>query len=137
MICLIDTDVLIDVALNRKQFAAYSSAIIDAAEQKRIEVFVAWHTISNFYYVTSSSINNAKSKQFIIDLLQFVKISPTNTQDALYAAKLKISDFEDAMQIAAAIACKAEKIITRNIKHYKKSPLPALTPKLFYSEYLK
>jgi len=50
---------------------------------------------------------------------------------------MPIMDFEDALQIAAARKCSAEYIITRNIKHYKKSVIPAITPQLFLESYKK
>ena len=39
-----------------------------------------------------------------------------------------MTDFEDAMQVAAARACGAMRIVTRNISDYARSPIPAVTP---------
>ena len=50
MIVLIDTDILIDVALDRAPFASYSSTILDYSEKRFIHAFVAWQSIANFYY---------------------------------------------------------------------------------------
>jgi hypothetical protein len=58
-------------------------------------------------------------------------VSKTNTKKALFAAQLNLKDFEDVLQVAAARACGAEYIITRNVKHYSKSPILALIPKEF------
>ncbi len=131
MIVLLDTDVLIDVALNREPFSEFSSIVLDSAEQRLLQAFIAWHSISNFYYITSSIIPEADSKVFMKELLQFVQVAPTTTKDALYATALNLKDFEDALQIAAAKACDAEFIITRNIKHYKNCPIEVKTPKEF------
>ena len=128
---LIDTDILLDVALNRTPFSEYSSLVLDASEQKIFQGFIAWHTVSNFYYLFSSSSGSKKTKDFISDILKFIEVSPTSTKDVIYATELNITDFEDALQIAAAKACNAEMLITRNIKHYKKSPIPSFTPKSF------
>ena len=48
MIILIDTDVLIDVALDREPFAENAAALLDRLEQDPGKGFVAWHSISNF-----------------------------------------------------------------------------------------
>lgn len=45
-----------------------------------------------------------------------------------YAASLPMPDFEDAMQAAAARACGARHIVTRNVKDFERSPVPAITP---------
>ncbi|RMF60243.1 MAG: PIN domain-containing protein [Calditrichaeota bacterium] len=132
---LIDTDVLIDVALNRAPYARHSSRILDAAQQRRFEAFIAWHSIANFYYLVSSPKSNKAAKEFIRELLTFVNIAPTRTEDAVYALNLPISDFEDALQIAAAKVSGARLIITRNVKHFKKSPIPALTPRDFCEQH--
>ncbi len=131
---LIDTDILIDIALGREGFVENSSKIMDFAESNRIKAFIAWHTISNFYYIVDANSDNVSSLDFIRDLLRFVKISPTSTKDALFALDLNFTDFEDALQVSAAVVCKAQFIITRNTRHYKKSPLPALTPQSFISK---
>ncbi|MBN2364690.1 MAG: hypothetical protein JXL67_00880, partial [Calditrichaeota bacterium] len=63
--------------------------------------------------------------------LRFVEISPTTTEDAKYSLSLNVSDLEVALQIAAAKVCQAEMILTRNIKHYKDSPVLVQTPEIF------
>lgn len=128
---LIDTDVLIDVALGREEFVTNSSKILDLAEGQKIKTFIAWHSISNFYYIVESDNSSASSIEFIRELLRFVKISSTTTQDALFAIDLHFSDFEDALQVAAAKKCSADFIITRNVKHYKNSPVTAINPGMF------
>lgn len=126
---LIDTDVLIDVALNRESFAEYSSKILDKTENGLLDGFIAWHSISNFYYLISKLSGQKKTKNFISELLEFVSISATDTKSAVYALSLDIKDFEDSLQISAAKVCNADFIVTRNIKHYRKSPTPAISPK--------
>ncbi len=135
MIALIDTDILIDVALEREPFSEYSSKVIDYAETRSFHAFIAWHSIANFYYIVSSDLQNHPAKDFIKELLNFIQISPTKTKDALYAGSLDVPDFEDALQIAAAKACNAKYIITRNVVHYKKSPVPATSPKDFIKQF--
>ena len=52
---LLDTDVLLDVALDRKPHAESSSALVDALERRPGSGFIAWHSISNFYYLVAPS----------------------------------------------------------------------------------
>ena len=47
---LVDTDVLIDVALGREGFVGPSREIIQLLRERGETLIVAWHTISNFYY---------------------------------------------------------------------------------------
>ena len=135
MTVLIDTDILIDIALKRENFFVDSSKIIELTENHQIISFIAWHSLSNFYYLTSSSTDRTKAKQFIADLLEFVKVAPVNTESTKKAISIETSDFEDALQISSAISCSADLIITRNIKHYKKSPIKAITQSEFIKTY--
>ena len=40
-----------------------------------------------------------------------------------------MADFEDALQVAAARACGARHIVTRNVRDYARSPTPAVEPR--------
>lgn len=125
---LLDTDVLIDVALDRAPHADASAELLDRIEVSPRGAFVAWHTISNFYYLVAPSRGARDTRDFLVELTSFVTVSPTDTEALRYAAALPMADFEDAMQVAAARACGAEVIATRNVDDFKASPIPARTP---------
>ena len=72
--------------------------------------------------------NAPYARQFIADLLEFVEVVRTGTADVRYALDLPMSDFEDALQAAAARACGARAIVTRNVRDFARSPIPAITP---------
>ena len=55
-------------------------------------------------------------------------VATTGTESLHYAATLPMTDFEDEMQVAAARACGAQYIVTRNVKDYARSPIRAVTP---------
>lgn len=131
MILFLDTDVLLDFALDRKPFAQYAEKLIDLIQKGGVKTFIAWHSISNFYYLVNSKLDSELAKAFIKDLLHFVKIAKTSNEELLLAMKLDIKDFEDAMQISAALAARADYILTRNVKDFKNSPIPALSPENF------
>jgi len=62
---LLDTDILIDVALDRMPFAAESSAVLDMAQQRSFHAFIAWHSLSNFYYIVDSESCNLDSEVYL------------------------------------------------------------------------
>ncbi len=125
---LLDTDILIDVALDRAPFAEPAGLLLNWLEQHPGNACIAWHTIANFYYLVRPAHGSAPTKAMIIDLVQFVDVVKTNTADLRIAVQLNMKDFEDAMQSAAALAGKAQVIATRNLGDYKHSPVPASTP---------
>jgi predicted nucleic acid-binding protein len=125
---LLDTDVLIDVALDRRPHADAAGQLLDYLERRARRAFVAWHSLSNFYYLVSPTRGREDTRAFLVDLTRFISVSPTGTDDLRYAAGLPLSDLEDAMQVAAARACGAEVIATRNVRDFRNSPVPARTP---------
>lgn len=125
---LLDTDILIDVALGRRPHADEAAELLDRLQQGPKKAFVAWHTLSNFYYLVAPQRRGVGARDFIEQLTRFVAVATTGTDAIQYAAELPMADFEDAMQVAAARACGARHIITRNVKDFRRSPIPALTP---------
>ena len=49
---LIDADVLIDLALGRRPHDEPAARLVDALERRRASGFLAWHSASNFYYLS-------------------------------------------------------------------------------------
>ena len=131
---LIDTDVIIDVALDRRPHSGPASALLEQIERGSERASIAWHTISNLYYIVMPNYGPNSIRTFIVELTNFVSIASTDTEAIRYASELLMSDFEDAMQVAAARACGATRIVTRNIKDYQHSPIQAVTPDQFISE---
>ena len=62
-------------------------------------------------------------------------VARTGRGDALAALDLPMRDFEDALQVAAAMACGAQFIVTRNERDFKASPVPALNPDALLRRY--
>ena len=125
---LLDTDVLIDIALDRNPFADSAASLLDRIEQSRKRAFVAWHSISNFYYIVTPAHGGAKTRDFIVDLTRIVRVATTGTEAVRYAAQLPMRDFEDALQVASARACGARYIVTRNKQDYRRSPIRPILP---------
>ena len=125
---LLDTDILIDLALDRQPHASAAVRLLDSIEQGAERACIAWHTVSNFYYLVAPSRGRENVKKFIVELTRFVDVASTDAQDVRYAASLEMADFGDALQVAAARAVGARRIVTRNTKDYARSPIPAVLP---------
>ncbi len=125
---LLDTDVLIDIALDRRPYSGPASELLDRVERGAEAAYVAWHSISNLYYIVTPTLGGASARDFIVELTRFVAVAATDTESIRYAAELPMEDFEDAMQVAAARACGARHIVTRNVQDYKRSPIRAVAP---------
>ena len=120
---LLDTDVLIDVALKRQPFFSNAAQIIQWAQHSPGQCAVAWHSLSNIAYLVRPD-----ARDFLENLLRFIEVASIGTREAKQALGFPMRDLEDAMQAAAALAFDAHYIVSRNLSHYRKSPIPALSP---------
>ena len=125
---LLDTDVLIDVALDRQPYSEPASELLDRIEHGAEAAFVAWHSLSNLYYLVAPALGGVSTRDFIFELTRFVTVAVTDTDSVRYAAELPMADLADAMQVAAARACGARHIVTRNVRDYARSPIRAVAP---------
>ena len=115
------------MALEREPFFEVSKAFMDFAEGADEPVCIAWHTVANVHYIAGRE--GVDTRDFILSLMNWVDIAPTDAESVRYAAGLPMADFEDALQVAAAHACDARHIVTRNLADYAQSPIPAISPR--------
>ena len=125
---LLDTDVIIDIALDRPPHSDPAAELLDRIEHGAETAYIAWHSMSNLYYVVTPALGGVSARDFIVELTRFVAVATTDTEGIRYAAELPMKDFENAMQVAAARACGARHIVTRNVHDYERSPIRAVTP---------
>lgn len=125
---LLDTDILIDTALDRRPYSEPASELLDRIETGAESAFMAWHSVSNFYYIVAPARGGVSARDFIAELTRFVSVATTDTEGIRFAVGLPMEDFEDAMQVAAARACGARHIVTRNVRDYARSPILAVNP---------
>ena len=124
----VDTNVLLDGYFQRPGAAA-SDQVIALCDRVKHSGCIAWHTLSNAHYLVRGHAKSGQiALQFITDLLSWADVAETTTADALQATRSGMSDFEDALQMVAAIAAGADAIVTRNVADSKSSPLPVMTP---------
>lgn len=133
---LVDSDVLLDVAAKREPWLRTSGGVLDLCELGAHSAFVSWHSLANLYYCTATQ-RKAGARRFIRALIRFAQVVQTGTEDMAYALDLPVPDLEDAMQAAAAVACRAHYVVTRNTRHFGKSPIPAITPAKFLAQAAK
>jgi predicted nucleic acid-binding protein len=124
----LDTNILLDVFLNRPGKPASLQVLNDCVAAGN-EGWIAWHTLSNgFYIVRRETKLVTEAKRFAAELLIWCNVATVGSSDATAAEQMNLPDLEDAMQIAAAIACQANVIVTRNVGDFSTSPIPVMTP---------
>lgn len=133
----IDTDVLLDVALTREPFVGASAEMLRWAENNRRSAGLAEHSLATVYYMVRRELSESESREWMSDILRNLTVAPLDHGSALRALASPIPDYEDALLAEAALIFGADHIITRNLKHFRKSPVPAKTPDGFLRKIAK
>lgn len=128
---LLDTDVLLDVALGRADFGPASASVLAWCQRTPQTAVIAWHSVSNLFYLLSAGRSGAFARNFLNELLQFIEVASGDTASVRHALNMRLNDFEDALQVTAAISSRAECIITRNVRDYRAAAIPAMKPDTF------
>jgi predicted nucleic acid-binding protein len=131
VIVLVDTNVVFDVIAKREPHFAASNQILYLCRRKALAGAIAFHTIANIFYQYGKAAVPFVKERVLED---FMVHGATNAiiQEVL---RWGLSDFEDALQAASAQAAGASFIVTRNVKDFKFSRVPALTPKEFLKRF--
>jgi predicted nucleic acid-binding protein len=125
---LFDTNVVLDVLLNRQLHAEASAAAWEAVETRHSEGMLAAHAITTIHYLIRKELGEVKTRRMILAILQVFGVAPITGAVIQEALQLPFSDFEDAVTAAAARSAGCDFIVTRDPKGFRGSPLRCFTP---------
>jgi predicted nucleic acid-binding protein len=128
---LYDTNVLLDVLLNRTPHVKASAAALDLVAQGKIEGYVAGHAVSTIAYLVQRDKDAAEARRAIAHLLSRLRVAPITDSSVRVALTLAFADFEDAVCTTSAQEAGCAVIVTRNPQHFRKSEVPAMLPETF------
>jgi predicted nucleic acid-binding protein len=131
----VDSDVILDVLIDRQPFNVDANQVFVHAEMGRINVMTSPLCVANAHYLVSKKIGNANSKSVLASVLRLITVVDMPADVVQNALASKVIDFEDALQTETAIHCGADVIVTRNIKDFRHSPIPVLTPSQFLAAF--
>ena len=132
----VDTNLFIDILLDREPFAETSSTIYTLCENNILDGYIAPITINNIYYICRKAHRIETIKEFLSDISTLFTVAPLDAETIKKANALAMNDYEDALQYAMAIQNVSEYFITRNTKDFKRvSHIPVLTPEAFLSQW--
>lgn len=125
---LIDLNVILDVLQKREPYFNASMRILSKCETGNINGFIASHSLTTLFYLIRKDKSTSDARAIHTSLLQFLKVAPVDQNTIEQALNLEYKDFEDAVQMIAALQCKVDYLITRNIRDYHPSLIPTIQP---------
>jgi predicted nucleic acid-binding protein len=128
MKALLDLNVVLDVVQKREPHYAPSAAVIEAAIQRQLEGFLPAHAVTTLHYIVNRYRSRTIANRAVDWLLRYFDIATVGREELLRARALDWKNFEDAVVAAAAEARACDAIITRNVRDFRHSTVPVLTP---------
>jgi predicted nucleic acid-binding protein len=127
---LLDTNVVLDVVLDRAPHSAVSAALLSAVEAGRCEGFLAAHAFTTIFYLTAKQRGRATAHRAVKYLLSFSRVASVDDNVMRRATLLEGADFEDSVTSAAAEAARCDVIATRDPAGFRQGLVRATAPEL-------
>jgi len=126
----LDTNIIVDFLAVRKEFYTNAAIIMSLGLNKKITLQAAAMSFGTVSYLLKK--NDADTiKSLIKQFCTYCNVEVVDSDCVVSATESKFDDFEDTMQYRCAQKAKADYIVTRNIKDFKDSEVPVLTPEDF------
>ena len=125
---ILDTNIVLDVLLNRRPFVHSAAAIFALAETSKIDAFLCATTITTVDYLLTQSLPFPDARKSLWKLLSLFEIAAVNRPVLEQALRSQMKDFEDAVLAQAGLLVGATFIVTRNPKDFTHTPLRVVEP---------
>lgn len=126
---LIDTCVVLDVLQKREPFFAEAREVFLAAARNRIVGCISAKSVTDIYYLTHRLLHsNEASRKVLGDLFKLFALIDSTGEVCRRALVSDMSDYEDAVMAQSAARSGCDVIVSRNLKDYESSPVPAKSP---------
>jgi len=134
---LFDSDVLLDVFLQRQPFAVESIKALHSAIRGEVHGFISAHAVPTVAYFIAREVGQEKAKELIRSFLGYLAVAPITENTIKQALSSKIKDFEDAITHYAGMSERVSVIVTRNTKDFSKGEISAVLPEIFNNPHEK
>jgi predicted nucleic acid-binding protein len=93
-----------------------------------IQGWLAAHSVTTLFYLIAKDKSPAHARVTLIALLQFLKIASVDQNTIEQALNLPYRNFEDAVQVIAALQVHANYLVTCNVRDYQPALLEVIRP---------
>ncbi len=131
---LLDTNVVLDVLQTREPFSHHATQIFARIERGGIEGVLCATTLTSIDYLLTRAMSAQEAKSIIHRLLGLFEVAAVTRTVLEAALASSMPDFEDAVLAYAANQAGAERIITRDTRDFRDSPIPAMDSAEFLAQ---
>ena len=131
MRAIVDTNVVLDVLLERDPYVKLAVEVFRLVEESRIDAFICATTVTTIDNLLVKSLSKPEARNTLRKLISLFEIATVNRPVIERALESKIQDFEDAVLDEAGQMAGVDVVITRNTKDFAGSALKVYDPNEF------
>ena len=135
MTVTVDINVLLDVFQMRELHYLASAQVVSMVAAGTLVGVCPAHGLTTLYYLVRKHGSRPDAEAAMDRVLGHFQIGNLDALGWQEARRLSLPDFEDAAVAAVAKATASAFIITRNVGDFARSPVPAITPTDFLSQF--
>ncbi len=129
---MIDTNIILDVLLEREPFYEHSKVILEMCEKRKIHGFISASSATDIFYLVRKALSSTEAAYDALgEILNIVKILTVTNDDVNKAFLQKAKDFEDCLLATCAKSNNCDAIITRNKKDFMTFGITLFSPDEF------
>ena len=126
---MIDTNIFLDVLLQREPFFENSKAVLKLCEDRKLQGFLSASSATDIFYIVRKGLQSTDAAYTALgSVLDIVKILTVTNDDVLNAFMQKAADFEDCLLATCAKSNKCSAIVTRNKKDFLDFGITLISP---------
>ena len=125
---LFDTNVVLDLLLERAPYVEEAQILFEYVERGEITGMLGATTVTTIHYLASKALGEKEARGVLTTLLNLFDIAGVTRvvlQEALDSGN---RDYEDAVLIAASVHAGVDVIVTRDAKGFDKAAVAVMTP---------
>lgn len=124
---LIDTNILLDVAIPEREESVYANLLMDELLYEDVEGYVPGTSLKDFYYIMCKYAGEIIARESVLSILDLCRIVPVSGPICRIAAESNEPDFEDGIVRACAESIPVDFIISRDKNAFGRSYIKCLT----------
>ncbi len=132
---LLDTNIVLDLLLEREPYFKGAKELFILAETKKLKAYLSASSIATIHYLTMKALNKKEADKIIDMLLKIFLVTPLDKIVFIEAIYNNGTDFEDSVIYSSVFNSNIDYIITRDKKGFKNSKVKTLDPNSFLALY--
>lgn len=121
---VLDTNIVLDVLLDRAPHAGPAAEVLSLADGGNIDAALCATTVTTVHYLAAKATGGKRAAALVGELLHMLAVAPVDRDVLLAASRLGFADFEDAVIHEAARAWGAAAIVSRDATGFARAALP-------------